>query len=72
MGKTKELPKDVRDKVVDLHKAGMGLIIRKWKKQQITINCPRSGALHKISPRGLSMIMRKVRELAQNYTGETC
>ena len=24
MGKTKELPKDVRDKVVDLHKAGMG------------------------------------------------
>ena len=24
MGKTKELTKDVRDKIVDLHKAGMG------------------------------------------------
>ena len=24
MGKTKELSKDVRDKIVDLHKAGMG------------------------------------------------
>ncbi len=49
MAKTKELPKDVRDKIVDLHKAGMGYktiakqlgekvttvgaIIRKWKKQ---------------------------------------
>ncbi len=39
MVKTKELPKDVRDKIVDLHKAGM---------------C-------KISPRGVSMIMRTVR-----------
>ncbi|MBN3306759.1 SESN3 protein, partial [Amia calva] len=49
MAKTKELSKDVRDKIVDLHKAGMGYktiakqfgekvttvgaIIRKWKKQ---------------------------------------
>ena len=24
MGKTKELAKDIRDKIVDLHKAGMG------------------------------------------------
>ncbi len=48
MAKTKELSKDVRDKIVDLHKAGMGYktivkqldekvttlgaIIRKWKK----------------------------------------
>ena len=24
MGKTKELSKDIRDKIVDLHKAGMG------------------------------------------------
>ncbi len=24
MDKTKELPKDVRDKIVDLHEAGMG------------------------------------------------
>ncbi len=75
--KTKELSKDVRDKIVDLHKAGMGYktiakqlgeevtivgaIIRKWKKYKITVNLPRSGAPCKISPRGVSMIMRTVR-----------
>ena len=64
MGKTKELSKDVRDKIVDLHKAGLGyktiryklgekettvgVIIRKWKKYKITINHPRSGAPRKI------------------------
>ncbi|KAJ8333437.1 hypothetical protein SKAU_G00414450 [Synaphobranchus kaupii] len=78
MGKTKELSKDVRDKIVDLHKAGMGYktigkqlgekettvgaIIRKWKKHKMTINRPRSGAPRKISSRGVSMIMRKVRD----------
>ena len=50
MGKTKELSKDIRYKIVDLHKAGMadkkirkqlgeklttlGAIIRKWKKHK--------------------------------------
>lgn len=78
MGKTRELSKDIRDKIVDLHKAGMGYrtigkqlgekattvgaIIRKWKKFKITVNLPRSGAPCKISPRGASMIMRKVRD----------
>ncbi len=68
MAKTKELSKDVRDKIVDLHKAGMGnktiakqlgekvttvgAIIRKFKKHKITVNLPRSGAPYKISPRG--------------------
>ncbi len=77
MAKTKELSKDVRNKTVDLHKAGMGyktiakqlgekvttvgVIIRKWKKHKITVNLPRSGAPCKISPRGVSMIMRTVR-----------
>ncbi len=77
MAKTKELSMDVRDKIVDLHKAGMGYktiakqlgekvttvgaIIRKWKKHKITVNLPRSGAPCKISPRGVSMIMRTVR-----------
>ncbi len=77
MAKTKELSKDVRDKIVDLHKAGMGYktiakqlgekvttvgaIIRKWKKHKITINLPRTGAPCKISPRGVSLIMRTVR-----------
>ncbi len=77
MVKTKELSKDVRDKIVYLHKAGMGYktiakqlgekvttvgaIIRKWKKHKITVNLPRTGAPCKISPRGVSMIMRTVR-----------
>ncbi len=72
MAKTKELSKDVRDEIVDLHKAGMsykldekvttvGAIIRKWKKHKQTVNLPRSGAPCKISPRGVSVIMRTVR-----------
>ncbi len=77
MAKTKELSKDVRDKIVDLHKAGMGYktiakqlgekvttvgaIIRKWKKHKITVNLPRTGAPCNISPRGVSMIMRTVK-----------
>ncbi len=79
MAKTKELSKDVRDRIVDLHKAGMGYktiakqlgekvttvgtIIRKWKKHRITVNLPQSGAPCKISPRGVSMIMRTMRNL---------
>ncbi len=78
MGKTKELSKDTRDKIVDLHKAGMGYrtigkqlgekattvgaIIRKWKKFKMTVNLPRTGAPCKISPCGVSMILRKVRD----------
>ncbi len=77
MAKTKELSMDVRDKIVDLHKAGMGYktitkqlgekvttvgaIIRKWKKHKITVNLPRTGAPCKISPRGVLMTMRTVR-----------
>ncbi|KAI4886608.1 hypothetical protein NFI96_000806 [Prochilodus magdalenae] len=54
MGKTKELSKDVRDKIIDLHKAGMGhktlskmlgekettvgAIVIKWKKYKMTHN----------------------------------
>ncbi|KAI4894579.1 hypothetical protein NFI96_018799, partial [Prochilodus magdalenae] len=44
MPKTRELCKDIRDKIVDLHKAGMG-----------------KAGMGKISPRGASMILRKVR-----------
>ncbi len=62
---------------VDLHKAGMGYktiakqlgekvttvsaIIRKWKKHKTTVNLPQTGAPCKISPRGVSMIMRMMR-----------
>ena len=69
MGKTKELSKDIRETIVDLHKAGMGYkkiskqlgekltvgaIIRKWKKHKVTANLPRSGAPRKISPRDIN------------------
>ncbi len=70
--------KDIRDKIVDLHEAGMdyktiskklgekettvGAIIWKWKKYKITINSPQSGAPCMISPHGVRMIMRKVRD----------
>ncbi len=68
----------LKDKIVDLHKAGMGYrtigkqlgenattvgaIIRKWKKFKMTVNLPRTGASCKISPRGVSVILRKVRD----------
>ncbi len=77
MAKTKELSTDVRDKTVNLHKAGMGyktttkqfgetvtivgVIIHKWKKLKLTANLLRSGAPCKILPRGVSMIIRTVR-----------
>ncbi|KAI4905720.1 hypothetical protein NFI96_013078 [Prochilodus magdalenae] len=60
MGKTKELSQDLRVRIVDLHKAGMGYkkiskvldvkvttigaIIRKFKEYNLTINRPRIGA----------------------------
>ena len=74
MVKTKELFKDIMDKILDVHKAGMGHkqpgeklttvggIIIKWKKQKVTANLPQSGAPCKISPRRISMMMRKVRD----------
>ncbi len=72
MAKTKEMSKDVRDKIVDLHKAGMGyktiakqLGDNSWcdysqmEETQKTVSLPRSGAPCKISP--VSMIMRMVK-----------
>ena len=86
MGKTKELSKDIRDNIVELHKAGMGYkkiskqlgeklttvgaIIRKWKKHKVTGNLPRSGAARKILPRGISMMMRRVRDQPSNTQEE--
>ncbi|KAI4898608.1 hypothetical protein NFI96_006388 [Prochilodus magdalenae] len=77
MGKTKELSQDLRVRIVDLHKAGMGYkkiskvldvkvttigaIIRKFKEYNMTINRPRPGAPKKISPRGVAMMLRTVR-----------
>ncbi|KAK3558042.1 hypothetical protein QTP86_006420 [Hemibagrus guttatus] len=74
MAKTKELSKDTRNKIVDLHQAGktesaigkqlgvkkstVGAIIRKWKTYKTTDNLPRSEAPRKISPCGVKMITR--------------
>ncbi|KAK3530123.1 hypothetical protein QTP86_014797 [Hemibagrus guttatus] len=71
MAKTKELSKDTRNKIVDLHQAGktesaigkqLGVkkstveaIIRKWKTYKTTDNLPRSGAPRKISPHGVKI-----------------
>ncbi len=74
MAKTKELSKDTRNTIVDLHQAGktesaigkqlgvkkstVGAIIRKWKTYKTTDNLPQSGAPRKISPRGVKTITR--------------
>ncbi|KAI4886403.1 hypothetical protein NFI96_015319, partial [Prochilodus magdalenae] len=52
MAKTKELSKDTRDNIVDLPKAGKG-----YGAMPSSL----TGAPRKISPRGVSMILRKVR-----------
>jgi len=60
MAKTKDLSKDTRKKIVDLHHTGksestigkqlgvkkstVGAIVRKWKTYKSTDNLPRSGA----------------------------
>ncbi|KAK3531071.1 hypothetical protein QTP70_009448 [Hemibagrus guttatus] len=86
MAKTKELSKDTRNKIVDLHQAGktesaigkqlgvkkstVGAIIRKWKTNKITDNLPRSGAPRKISPRGVKMITRTVSKNPRSTRGD--
>ncbi len=79
MAKTKELSKDTRNKIVDLHQAGktesaigkqlgvkkstVGAIIRKWKTYKTTDNLPQSGAPCKISPRGVKIMPKWSQEL---------
>ncbi|KAK3508078.1 hypothetical protein QTP70_012392 [Hemibagrus guttatus] len=86
MAKTKELSKDTRNKIVDLHQAGktesaigkqlgvkkstVGAIIRKWKTYKTTDNLPQSGAPRKISPRGVKMITRTVRKNPRTTRGD--
>ncbi|KAK3527531.1 hypothetical protein QTP86_026402 [Hemibagrus guttatus] len=86
MAKTKELSKDTRNKIVDLHQAGktesaigkqlgvkkstVGAIIRKWETYKTTDNLPRSGAPRKISPRGVKMITRTVSKNPRTTRGD--
>jgi len=72
MAKTKELSKDTRKKIVDLHQPGKSESTSKelgvekincgsnCKTYKTTDNLPRSGAPHKISSRGVKMIIRTV------------
>ncbi len=60
----KTIAKQLGEKVITV-----GEIIHKWKKHKITVNLPRTGSPCKISPRGVSMIMRTVRNQPRNYTG---
>ncbi|KAK3537221.1 hypothetical protein QTP70_003379 [Hemibagrus guttatus] len=86
MAKTKELSKDTRNKIVDLHQAGktesaiekqlgvkkstVGAIIRKWKTYKTTDNLPRSGAPRKISPHGVKMITSTVSRNPRTTQGD--
>ncbi len=86
MAKTKELSKDTRNKIVDLHQAGnaesaidkqlgvkkstVGANIRKWKTYKTTDNLPRSGAPPKISPCGVKMITRTVSKNPRTTRGD--
>ncbi|KAK3564875.1 hypothetical protein QTP86_030823, partial [Hemibagrus guttatus] len=86
MAKTKELSKDTRNKIVDLHqaektesaigkqlgvkKSTVGAIIRKWKTYKTTDNLPRSGAPRKISARGVKMITRTVSKNPRTTRGD--
>ncbi|KAK3540275.1 hypothetical protein QTP70_029394, partial [Hemibagrus guttatus] len=86
MAKTKELSKDTRNNIVDLHQAGktesaigkqlgvkkstVGAIIRKWETYKTTDNLPPSGAPRKISPRGVKMITRTVSKNPRTTRGD--
>src|SRR4029434_11240970 len=52
------------------NKATLTLIIRKWKQHQTTVNRSRSEAPCKISPRAVSVIIRKVQNNPRTTQGE--
>ncbi len=84
MAKTKELSKDVRNKILDLHKAGMGyktigkqlgekvttvgVIIRKWKKTKNCQSPSDRGSMQDLTSWSFSD-HENGEESAQNYTG---
>ncbi len=86
MAKTKELSKDVRDKIVDLHKAGMGYkTIAKQLGEKVTTigaimqmeetqnNCQSPsvwGSMQDLT--SWSFNHENGEESAQNYTGGSC
>ncbi len=87
MAKTKELSKDVRDKIVDLHKAGIGyktiakqlgekvttvgVIIRKWMKQNNCQSPSDWGSMQDLTSWSFND-HENGEESAQNCTGGSC
>ncbi len=88
MAKTKELSKDVRDKIVDLHKARMGskpitkqlgedvttvdAIIHKWKEQKNNCQFPSDWGSMQDLTLWSLSDHEDSEEPAQNYTGCSC
>ncbi len=86
MAKTKDLSKDVKDKILNLHKAGMcyktiakqlgekettvGVIICKWKKHKIT-SPPDWGSMQDLTSWSVND-HDNWEESAQNYTEVSC
>ncbi len=84
MAKIKDLSKDTRNKIVDLHQAGktesaigkqlgvkkstVGAIIRKWKTYKTTDNLPRSGSTQDLTPWGQND-HKNCEQKSQNHTG---
>lgn len=76
MPRSKEIPEDIRRKVVEAHESGKGYkliskaiglpkttiraILRKWKRFGTVVTLPRSGRPPKISPRARREIIREV------------
>ena len=76
MPRTKEIPEDLRKKVVDAYQSGKGYkaiskalglhrttvraILSKWRKFGTVVNLPRSGRPAKISPRARRKIVQEV------------
>ncbi len=76
MPRTKEIPEDLRKKVVDAYQSGKGYkaiskalrlhrttvkaILSKWRKFGTVVNLPRSGCPAKISPRARRNIIQEV------------
>ncbi len=85
MAKTKELSKDVRDKIVDLHKAGMGYktiassLVRRWQQfksqmEETQNNCQSPsvwGSMQDLTSWSFND-HENGEESAQNYTGGAC
>ncbi len=87
MAKTKELSKDVRDKIVDLHKAGMGYktiakqlgekvttvgaIIRKWEKQDNGQSPSDWGTMQDLTSWSFNE-HENGEDSAENYSGGSC